>query len=199
MDDDKVISSRQGDNDLDDSIKTWGADARCVWSAGVGIALALVRLVTLSGAWRQTKRSIMYLSITLTRPEPEDARELGYLLHKHPDRHQRFSLSLGQAHVFYPEATAQRATAVLMLELDPVQLSRGKGGSSRAQHALEPYVNDRPYVASSFMSVAISKVFASALVGRCPQRPELVSATLDWEVELPCIFEFCGFEGVGFW
>lgn len=141
----------------------------------------------MSGARRQTKRSIMYLSITLTRPEPEDARELGYLLHKHPDRHQRFSLSLGQAHVFYPEATPQRATAVLMLELDPVQLSRGKAGASRAQHALEPYVNDRPYVASSFMSVAISKVFASALGGRCPQRPELVQEALDWEIELPVL------------
>lgn len=128
----------------------------------------------------------MYLSITLTRPEPHDARELGYLLHKHPDRYQSFSLSLGQAHVFYPEATPRRATAVLMLELDPVQLSRGKG-AGRAQHALEPYVNDRPYVASSFMSVAISKVFASALGGRCPQRPELVEQALDWELELPVL------------
>ena len=43
---------------------------------------------------------------------------------------------------------------------------------------LEQYVNDRPYVASSFMSVAIARVFGSALAGSSKDRPELVNAPL---------------------
>ena len=33
------------------------------------------------------------------------ATDLGYLLHKHPDRVQRFSLPFGAAQVFYPVAS----------------------------------------------------------------------------------------------
>src|SRR5437773_3624344 len=100
----------------------------------------------------------MLLTITNTnRP----ATDLGYLLHKNPARLQSFDLSFGQAHVFYPEATAERCTAALLLDVDPVGLVRGRGRGSG--QTLEQYVNDRPYVASSFLSVAISQVFASAL------------------------------------
>ena len=42
----------------------------------------------------------MLLTITTTH---DPATELGYLLHKHPDRLQSFDLSFGKAHVFYPE------------------------------------------------------------------------------------------------
>ena len=110
----------------------------------------------------------MLLTLTTThRP----ATDLGYLLAKHPDRVQTFSLSFGAAHVFYPQASEDRCTAALLLEVDPVGLSRRKGGEPAT---LEPYVNDRPYVASSFLSVAIAQVFGSALAGRCRERPELV-------------------------
>ena len=54
-------------------------------------------------------------------------------------------LAFGQAHVFYPEATAERCTAALLLDIDPVGLARGRHQGS----SLEPYFNDRPYVASS--------------------------------------------------
>lgn len=93
----------------------------------------------------------MLLTITTTY---QPATDLGYLLHKHPSRAQSFSLSFGQAHVFYPEASVERCTAALLLDVDPVQLSRGQRGAT----PLEPYVNDRPYVASSFLSVALSDV-----------------------------------------
>ena len=43
---------------------------------------------------------------------------------------------------------------------------------------LGQYVNDRPYAATSFMSVAISQVFGSALHGRCKDRPELTATAL---------------------
>ncbi|HEX5164805.1 MAG TPA: 3' terminal RNA ribose 2'-O-methyltransferase Hen1, partial [Thermomicrobiales bacterium] len=125
----------------------------------------------------------MLLTITTTH---QPATDLGYLLHKHPERVQSFALNYGQAHVFYPEATAERCTAALLLEIDPVGLARGRG---RGGHALEHYVNDRPYVASSFLSVAIGDVFGTALAGRCNARPELVEQRLPLTARLsalPC-------------
>ncbi|MBN2561061.1 MAG: 3' terminal RNA ribose 2'-O-methyltransferase Hen1 [Phycisphaerae bacterium] len=126
----------------------------------------------------------MLLTITTTY---EPATDLGYLLHKNPARHQSFSLSFGNAHVFYPEADDNRCTAALLLDVDPVGMVRGKG--RRAHSALAQYVNDRPYVASSLMSVAIAQVFGTALNGRCKERPELVSTPLPLVVGievLPC-------------
>ena len=90
----------------------------------------------------------MLLTLTTTR---SPASDLGFLLHKHPDRVQSFSLPFGEARVFYPEASSERCTAALLVDIDPVGLvRRGQGASS---FALAEYVNDRPYVASSFMSV----------------------------------------------
>lgn len=121
----------------------------------------------------------MLLTITTThRP----ATDLGYLLAKHPDRMQTFSLGFGEAHVVYPEATEARCTAALILDLDPVMLVRGRPAAGRDGEGvagpLANYVNDRPYVASSFLSVAIAKVFGSALGGRTTARPDLVAADL---------------------
>lgn len=119
----------------------------------------------------------MLLSITTThRP----ATDLGYLLAKHPDRLQSFPLSFGAAHVVYPEASVERCTAALILDLDPVALVRGRPGAPGGDGTAGPlaqYVNDRPYVASSFLSVAIGKVLGSALGGR-GTRPDLAGAVL---------------------
>lgn len=112
----------------------------------------------------------MLLTITTTH---QPATDLGYLLHKHPDRFQSFDLSFGKAHVFYPETGADRCTSCLLLDVDPVGMVRGKNRNQN--FLLGQYVNDRPYVASSFMSVAISQVFGSAMAGRCKDRPELVT------------------------
>src|SRR5919201_4830730 len=124
----------------------------------------------------------MLLTITTThRP----ATDLGHLLHKHPQRLQSFSLPFGQAHVFYPEASRERCTAALLLEVDPVGLIRRGVRFPR----LDQYVNDRPYVASSFLSVAISRVYNTALGGRSKERPELVEQPLPLGARiaaLPC-------------
>ncbi len=106
------------------------------------------------------------------------ATDLGYLLHKNPGRVQSFELSFGKAHVFYPEASADHCTAALLLDVDPVGLVRTRRGPAGEGGMLEQYVNDRPYVASSFMSVAIARVFGSALTGSSKDRPELVNAPL---------------------
>lgn len=115
----------------------------------------------------------MLLAITTTH---HPATDLGYLLHKHPDKAQSFGLNFGQAHVFYPQADAATCTAVLLLDVDPIKLVRKQG--QPAAFALQPYVNDRPYVASSFMSTAIAQVYGSALNGRCPHKPPLVDTPL---------------------
>lgn len=128
----------------------------------------------------------MLLSITSTR---RPATDLGYLLHKNPARSQSFELAFGQAHVVYPEAEDERCTAVLLLDIDPVGLVRNRRGPSGEGFALEQYVNDRPYVASSFLSVAIAQVYGTALAGRCAQRPELAETALPLEAHLtsvPC-------------
>ena len=121
----------------------------------------------------------MLLTIT-TNHRP--ATDLGYLLHKNPVRCQSFALSFGKAHVFYTEATEDRCTAALLLEVDPVAMVRGKGGIS--QTVLAQYVNDRPYVASSFMSVAIAQVLGSGTgwsfkrTSRIGQHPNSASGKL---------------------
>ena len=121
----------------------------------------------------------MLLSITTTH---EPASDLSYLLHKHPDRFQSFKLSFGNAHVFYPTVSEEQCTACLLLDVDPVGMVRGKG--HHQSFLLDQYVNDRPYVASSFMSVALSQVLGSALNGRCKDRPELVSTPLPLTVQI---------------
>jgi 3' terminal RNA ribose 2'-O-methyltransferase Hen1 len=115
----------------------------------------------------------MLLTITTThRP----ASDLGYLLHKHPERLQSFDLSFGKAHVYYPEVGPDKCEACLLLEVDAVGLVRGT--TPDRDFLLAQYVNDRPYAASSFMSVAISQVFGSALQGRCKDRPELAATAI---------------------
>ncbi len=105
------------------------------------------------------------------------ATDLGYLLYKNPSAVQSFELSFGHAHVFYPEANDQKCTAALLLDVDPVALVRGKKDGN-SEGSLDQYVNDRPYVASSFVSVAIAQVFGSALSGKSKERPELVDTPL---------------------
>src|SRR5215216_4311715 len=95
--------------------------------------------------------SAMLLTITTTH---SPATDLGYLLAKHPDRVQTFEQSFGRAYVFYPEASAERTTVALLLDVDPVALVRTRRGPGGEGGALEQYVNDRPYVGSSFLSVA---------------------------------------------
>jgi len=117
----------------------------------------------------------MFLSIATThRP----ATDLGFLLHKHPDRLHEIELSFGKAWVFYPEASDERCEAALVLDVDPVSLVRGKGQSDGL---LDHYVNDRPYAASSFLSVAFNKAFRTAMAGTCATKQDLAGSALPLE------------------
>jgi len=124
----------------------------------------------------------MILTISTTyRP----ASDLSYLLHKHPDKVQQVEFSAGIAHIFYPEVSEERCSISLLLDIDPVGLVRrnsGPGGTN--EFALEQYVNDRPYVASSFLSAAIVKAFSTAMNGRCKDKPELVAVAMPLEVKI---------------
>ena len=117
------------------------------------------------------------------------ATDLGYLLHKSPFRVHSFEQVFGKTHVFFPETAADRCTAGLLLEIDPIGLVRNRRGPSGEAHALEEYVNDRPYAASSFLSVAIARTFGTAMTGKSKERQELADAALPLEARisvLPC-------------
>jgi 3' terminal RNA ribose 2'-O-methyltransferase Hen1 len=145
----------------------------------------------------------MLLTITTTH---KPATDLGYLLHKSPFRVHSFEQVFGKAHVFYPETTNERCTAALLLEIDPIGLVRDRRGPSGEGYALEQYVNDRPYAASSFLSVAIARTFGTAITGKSKERQELADTPLAFEAQisvLPCrggenllrrLFEPLGYE-----
>lgn len=132
----------------------------------------------------------MFLTISTTGTPERPATDLGFLLHKHPEKAQAFSTSYGRAHVLYPEADDQRCTAALLLEVDAVALVRrgkGKGRGGAPDAALAQYVNDRPYAASSLLAVALSAVFSSAMRGVCSAKPELPSQTRPLRIEVPAV------------
>lgn len=116
----------------------------------------------------------MLLTITT---DWKPATDLGFLLHKHPERLQAFDLPFGKAHVFYSEVSDERCTAALLLDVDPVGLVRRRGPKGEPG-LLHQYVNDRPYVASSFLSVAIARVLKSALKGESKERPDAAAAPI---------------------
>lgn len=130
------------------------------------------------------KTEPVLLTITTTH---HPATDLGYLLYKHPDRVQSFPESMGVAHVFYPEATDDRCTAALLLEVDPIGLFR-RGKNTRTDgFALTSFVNDRPYAAGSMLARALKDVFGTAMSGRCAARPELAATPIPLGVHLPAL------------
>ena len=129
----------------------------------------------------------MLLTITTTHTP---ATDLGFLLHKHPERVHEIALAVGTARVFYPEASDRRCTAALLVEVDPIGLVRGRRrGKAGNSGLLGHYVNDRPYAASSFLSVAIARSFATAMGGRSKERPDLAARAIPLSARvtpLPC-------------
>ncbi|PTB97325.1 3' terminal RNA ribose 2'-O-methyltransferase Hen1 [Marivirga lumbricoides] len=122
----------------------------------------------------------MLLNISTTH---NPATDLSFLLHKHPEKLQSVELATGKAHIFYSEATTDNCSVNLLLDINPIELVKNNRNNS-SDFALAHYVNDRPYVASSFMSVAISKAFSTALNGKCSKRPELLDQVMDFEVKI---------------
>lgn len=124
----------------------------------------------------------MLLTITTTH---YPATDLGHLLHKHPDRAQQLSVAGGVAHIFYPEASEDRCTAALLVDIDPVGLVRGRHSSSSGP--LAQYINDRTAAAGSQLAVALKAAFATALRGRCDSRPELAASPIPLEIRIPSL------------
>jgi 3' terminal RNA ribose 2'-O-methyltransferase Hen1 len=126
----------------------------------------------------------MVLTITSTN---EPATDLGFLLHKNPERLHVADLKFGRAYVFYPERTQNRCTAALILEIDAIGLVRSRRGKSSEGGLFGHYVNDRPYVASSFMSSALTEFFSTAMSGRSKERQEIADQPLALEVRVPVL------------
>jgi 3' terminal RNA ribose 2'-O-methyltransferase Hen1 len=137
-----------------------------------------------SAAVLVTSSATMLLTVSTTHAP---ATDLGFLLHKNPARPQSDDLPFGRVHVFYPEASEERCTVALVIEVDPIALSRGRGERAHEGQPLEPYVNGRPYAASSFLSVALTRMFRSALAGISKERPLLVDTAIPLEATLACL------------
>ncbi len=128
----------------------------------------------------------MILSLTCSAiGAAPDSTILGYLLHKHPDRWFEKQLSFGTATVYYPEASPERTTAALSVRMDPVAMVRS--GNKNSPATMAQYVSDRPYVPSSFLSVAIAECFGTALGGRCEKFPDAVTSPLSLSATLPAL------------
>ena len=119
----------------------------------------------------------MVLTISTTH---QPATDLGYLLHKNPDRAQSFELSFGRVHLVYSEVGEERCSAAILLDVDPVALVRGDGTQ-------EQYVNDRPYAASSFLSVTLARVLREAMAGRSKERQALAETAIPLEFHLTSV------------
>ncbi|OUE22329.1 bifunctional 3-demethylubiquinone-9 3-methyltransferase/ 2-octaprenyl-6-hydroxy phenol methylase [Clavibacter michiganensis] len=124
--------------------------------------------------------------ITLTSTAPS-ASDLSHLLRKHPGRAQSFDLAVGTAHVVYPEATDERCTVALLLEVDPIALVRDKRFRSAGASSIAHYVNDRPYASSSMLAVALGHVFRTAMGGRSESFPELAAGTLPLRITVAAL------------
>jgi 3' terminal RNA ribose 2'-O-methyltransferase Hen1 len=117
----------------------------------------------------------MLLTITTTH---QPATDLGFLLMKNPGNVHTADLPFGKATLFFPEASDERCTVALTIEVDTVELVRGKGGTPGIQ---DKYVNDRPYAASSLLSVAMGRVLNTAMGGRSKERQELANRAIPLE------------------
>lgn len=126
----------------------------------------------------------MQIELTLTSADPTDysARDLGFLLHKHPDHLHERETAQGRVSIFYPEVGQDRCRAVIHLSVDPVGLVRGR--SDKADGLLTQYVNDRPYAANSLLSVAMSRAIGQTMAGKSKERQALADRVLPYEVRV---------------
>ena len=115
--------------------------------------------------------------------QAENAADIGYLLHKNPGNVFESEMWFGKIRVFYPVVDENRCQIALLLEVDPVGLVR----NSRRANTLDQYVNDRPYVASSFLSVALIEAFSTAMNGKSRERPERVGERFPVKIEIAAL------------
>ncbi|MFB8239993.1 3' terminal RNA ribose 2'-O-methyltransferase Hen1 [Kitasatospora purpeofusca] len=123
-------------------------------------------------------------------PPGRPATDLARLLHRRPDAVHRVATAFGEAHLFFPEADAERCTAVLLVEPDPEALVRGRRGKGRPPAVPDAHVGDRPYVASSVFAAVLRTVFRQPLA-QSPESPERSEPSADevlpLEIELPVV------------
>jgi 3' terminal RNA ribose 2'-O-methyltransferase Hen1 len=136
------------------------------------------------GRFRRLDAEVRLVILTISTTHVP-ATDLGFLLHKHPDRHHELEFSYGMIHVIYPEASPERCSASVIVDIDPVGLVRNRRGPSGGESSLAQYLNDRPYALSSFMSVALAKAFGTAMSGRSKERPDLAETPIPLEIDLP--------------
>lgn len=110
----------------------------------------------------------MVFTLTTTH---QPATDLGYLLHKHPDRMAEVDFGSGKAMVFAPTATNESCTFALAASLDTV-------GMVRSDAPMDQYINDRAWTANSFLSVALGRCFSTAMSGRSKERQELADTPI---------------------
>ena len=146
----------------------------------------LLSRIVLTLKARRVRPTICAMLLTISTTH-QPATDLGFLMHKNPGRFQSFTLPFGRADVFYPEAECGRCTVALFLVIDPIGLVRPKPGAPSTGGWLQQFVNDRPYVASSHLSVAIASVFGSALAGKSQERPELAESTIPLEARIEVV------------
>jgi hypothetical protein len=70
-------------------------------------------LVSMQTFQTRIRKCPMLLTISTTH---HPATDLGFLLHKHPDRVNEKALAFGRAVVLFPEANEDRCQATLMLQ-----------------------------------------------------------------------------------
>jgi RNA repair, ligase-Pnkp-associating, region of Hen1 len=87
--------------------------------------------------------------------------------------------------VFNPEASDERCSAAVLVDVDPVALGRDRNPVGR--FALGHYVNDRPYVTSSYLSVALGRLFGTAMTGRSKERQDVADQAIALEASLPVV------------
>jgi len=110
------------------------------------------------------------------------ATDLGYLLHKHPGRMHVAEMPFGTARLLFTEASDESCAVAVIVEIDPIGLVRGSGTNGQDQ-----YVNDRPYVASSYLSSTLVEFFSTAMSGRSKERPDLAATAIPLEFQIPAI------------
>ncbi|WP_063783127.1 hypothetical protein [Streptomyces sp. XY431] len=120
-----------------------------------------------------------------TGPVGRPATDLARLLHRRPDAVHRIATAFGEAHVFFPEADAERCTAVLLAEPDPEALVGGRRGKGRPPAVPDAHVGDRPYAASSVFAAVLRAVFRQPL----GQSPEPAGDEPGWDEALPLEIE----------
>ena len=126
----------------------------------------------------------MQIELTLHAPPGSDysARDLGFLLHKHPDQMHIRTTAQGEVFIFFPQVSDTSTQAVIHLEVDPIALVRGK--NKHSDGPLGQYVNDRPYAANSFLSVALTRAIGQTMSGKSKERQALADRALPYCVRV---------------